>query len=193
MTAGSGIYHQEMPMGDKTGKMYGFQLWANLPKNNKMMEPRYRGIISNQIPIVKKGNGVQIKVIAGNYDGTVGPIRDVVINPEYYDIFIPKNVEYVQQTIKGNRVMFYVFEGKGYIETSINGTKEKKMVCDKNMVLFEDGDYIKISTDNNDLRFLMISGKQINESIAWYGPIVMNTDEELNIAYDELRKGTFIK
>ena len=193
MTAGSGIYHQEMPLGDLSGKMYGFQLWANLPKKNKMINPKYRGIIAKDIPEVTKENGIIIKIIAGSYEGISGPIKDVVINPEYFDITIPKGIEHIQDTIKDYCVMFYIFEGAGYIETLIDGSVEHKKIENRNMILFEEGEKIKIIAGETDLRFLMISGKPINEPIAWYGPIVMNTDEEIKTAYDELQKGTFVK
>ena len=193
MTAGSGIYHQEMPLGDDSGKMHGFQLWANLPQKNKMTAPKYMGVVSSDIPEVKKENGVCIKIIAGSYDGVRGPIHDAEIAPEYFDITLPQGLEYIQKTIVGHRVMFYVYEGSGYIETLESGAALQKRIENKNMVLFEDGENIKIGTNDSGLRFLMISGKPLNEPIAWYGPIVMNTDEELRIAYEELEKGTFVK
>ena len=193
MTAGSGVYHQEMPLGDNTGRMYGFQLWANLPKKDKMIAPMYREVLSKDIPDVKKENGVCIKIIAGNYEGICGPIKEVVINPEYFDITIPKDIEYIQETIPGYKVMFYVFEGTGFIETINKGLVNREKIENRNLVLFDEGEKIKVVTSDRELRFLMISGKPINEPIAWYGPIVMNTEKELEIAYSELQKGTFVK
>lgn len=193
MTAGSGIYHQEMPQGDKNGAMYGFQLWANLPAKYKMMDPRYRGILAADIPEIKKSDGSVIKVIAGTYEGTQGAITDVVTSPGYYDIFIPQGQEYELKTETGDTVIWYIFEGDGYIENSDSGNGKVQKAENGNLVLFEDGEYIKIKTEEKPIRFLMMTGKPIKEPVAWYGPIVMNTDEELRTAYDELEKGTFVK
>jgi quercetin 2,3-dioxygenase len=196
MTAGSGIFHQEMPHGTDGGAMYGFQLWANLPAEYKMMPPRYRGINAKDIPEIKKDDGIIIKVIAGSYEGIIGPVTDVVTSPEYYDIFIPAGLEYNQETREGDTVIFYVFDGNGYIEVPAEedeGARKYERVENRNLVLFGDGDCIKIKTKESGMRLLMISGKPINEPIAWYGPIVMNTEEELKIAYAELENGTFVK
>jgi redox-sensitive bicupin YhaK (pirin superfamily) len=194
MTAGSGIYHQEMPYGDSNGAMYGFQLWANLPAKNKMINPRYRGFISNDIPIVQKSGGIEIKVICGTIDGITGPIKDVVTSPEYFDISIPRNSNYIQNTKKGSTVLLYVYEGEGEIINNVEDENTNKTkIKNRTLVLFEDGDKIKITSNENGVKFLFISGMPIKEQIAWYGPIVMNTQEELRIAYDELEKGTFVK
>ncbi len=193
MTAGSGIYHQEMPQGDKNGAMYGFQLWANLPAKYKMMDPRYRGIRAADIPEIKKPDGSVIKVITGTYEDVQGAITDVVTSPGYYDIFIPRGQEYELKTETGDTVIWYIFEEDGYIENSVSGNGKVQKAENGNLVLFEDGERIKIKTEEKPIRFLMISGKPIKEPIAWYGPIVMNTDEELRTAYDELEKGTFVK
>jgi quercetin 2,3-dioxygenase len=186
MTAGSGIYHQEMPLGDDDGKMYGFQLWANLPRNKKMTEPRYRGVLSDTIPEVCKDSGVVIRVIAGCCDGVRGPVTDIAIDPEYLDISIPPDTAYVHQTVPGHRVLCYVFEGSGIAEPATE-------IENRNMIIFGDGDQIQISGAEQGLRFLLISGKPLNEPVAWYGPIVMNTEEELQTAYRELENGTFIR
>jgi redox-sensitive bicupin YhaK (pirin superfamily) len=205
MTAGSGIFHQEMPKGDKEGSMHGFQLWANLPSGHKMMDPRYRGLTSDQIPEVKRADGVLIKVIAGECDGIRGPIRDVVISPEYLDIFIPAGINFSLATTKGHTVFAYVIGGSAVFcdqsnpySYDIEGANYFDMNCGKaigngNLILFGDGDHITVSTEGSSVRFLLISGAPLHESIAWYGPIVMNTREELETAYKELRKGTFIK
>jgi redox-sensitive bicupin YhaK (pirin superfamily) len=196
MTAGSGIYHQEMPEGSPDGAMYGFQLWANLPAKDKMMSPRYRGFTAADIPEAKKDDGTVVKIIAGTYEGISGPVTDVVTSPEYYDISIPQGKDYIQKTKKGTTVIFYVFDGDAYIETGAKendgGQKEEK-IQNRNLILFEDGDAVKIRTKEHPVRFLMMSGTPIKERIAWYGPIVMNTDEELETALGELEKGTFIK
>jgi redox-sensitive bicupin YhaK (pirin superfamily) len=188
MTAGSGILHQEMPKGDNHGIMGGFQLWANLPASNKMMEPRYRDIKSDQIPVVSMDNGVNIKVICGKAEDTVGPVTDVVIGPEYLDITIPENAEYIHRTKTEHTVFAYVIDGEGYFES-----QKASLVDNQNVILFGDGEQILVSTGDKPIRFLLISGKPIGEPIAWRGPIVMNTDEELRIAFEEYRNGTFIK
>jgi quercetin 2,3-dioxygenase len=205
MTAGSGIIHQEMPKGDSQGAMHGFQLWANLPAANKMMDPRYRGIVSAEIPEVKEQNGTKIKVIAGTVGEVTGPVRDVVTAPEYLDITIPSGAVFTRPMPRGHTVFAYViggkglfckqndpfsydFEGAGYFDT-----ERGPIFGDGHLILFNDGDAITISTEQDFVRFLLVSGKPIREPIAWYGPIVMNTQEELRIAFDELDRGTFIK
>ena len=195
MTAGSGIYHQEMPEGSSDGAMYGFQLWANLPAKDKMMPPRYRGFTAADIPGGTKDDGTVVKVIAGTYEGITGPVTDVVTSPEYYDISIPPEKDVIQKTKKGTTVIFYVFDGEAYIETGTaeNGNVREEKVQNRNLILFEDGADIKIRTKEHPVRFLMMSGMPIKERIAWYGPIVMNTDEELETAFRELEDGSFVK
>ncbi len=188
MTAGNGILHQEMPKGDNHGVMGGFQLWANLPASHKMINPRYRDIKSGQIPVVSMDNGVEIRVICGRIDGTIGPVTDVVIEPQYLDVTIPENTEYVHPTLSGHTVFAYVIYGEGYFDT-----QKESPTLNHNIVLFDDGEQVNISTENSPVRFLLISGKPIGEPIAWRGPIVMNTDEELRTAFEEYRNGTFIK
>ncbi len=188
MTAGSGIIHQEMPKGDKSGKMYGFQLWANLPARDKMMNPRYRDVKNDQIPEVKLDNGATVKIIAGEVSGTKGPVQDIVIDPEYIDVTIPPNSEFRHLTKQGHTVFAYVINGEGYC-----CNQHDPIIDNGTIVLFDDGDEIIISTENHQLRFLLISGKPIGELVAWYGPIVMNTQEELEIAFEEYKQGTFIK
>jgi hypothetical protein len=205
MTAGSGIVHQEMPKGDEKGRMYGFQLWANLPSGKKMMNPRYRDVTSEQIPEVKLSNNTTIKIISGEVSGIKGPVQDIVIDPEYIDVSIPANSEFKHPTKRGHTVFAYVIDGQGYF------CREKKPftyeVQGKNyfdiqrdpfadngtIVLFDDGDEIIVITEKKKVRFLLVSGKPIAETVAWYGPIVMNTRKELEIAFEEYREGTFIK
>jgi redox-sensitive bicupin YhaK (pirin superfamily) len=205
MTAGSGIIHQEMPKGDAEGLMEGFQLWANLPKSRKMMAPRYRDVKSAQVPEVHLPNGAKIKIICGTIDGRQGPVQDIVIDPEYLDVTIPAHAEFIHKTKRGHTVFAYVIEGKGYFcpekepfSYEVEGTnyfdmQAEPMIGNGSLVLFGDGDQIAVSTENNPVRFLLISGKPIHEPVAWYGPIVMNTEDELRIAFDEYRDGTFIK
>ena len=189
MTAGSGIIHQEMPRqkGENT-LLWGFQLWANLPKSNKMMNPRYRDVKQEQIPEVSPQDGVKIGIICGEVNGIKGPVRDIVIDPEYLDIKIEPGVEFQHSVKTGYKVLAYIIEGQGYFESD-----KKKLIGTESILLFNDGDAVQIVTEDKPVRVLLISGKPLNEPVAWYGPIVMNTGEELQVAFDEYRKGTFIK
>lgn len=186
MTAGSGIIHQEMPKGDADGSMHGFQLWANLPASQKMMAPRYRGITAADIPEAALPDGVRVKVIAGEVAGVRGPMDRIVIDPEYLDCSVPAGVEFVHPTRRGYTAFLYVIGGRGVV-----GRTE---VRDKTLVLFEDGDELAASAaSDSPLRFLLLTGKPLGEPVAWRGPIVMNTEEELRVAFQEYRDGTFIK
>jgi len=205
MTAGSGIIHQEMPRGDTNGIMEGFQLWANLPKTHKMMEPRYRDVKSSQVPEVVRGSGARIKVISGTVQDVQGPVKDIVIDPEYLDVTVPSHTEFVHETKRAHTVFAYVIEGKGLFcnekdpfAYDMEGTnyfdmQREPLVGNGMLVLFSDGDTITVTTQGDPVRFLLISGKPIDEPVAWYGPIVMNTEDELRIAFEEYRNGTFIK
>ncbi|MDH3328944.1 MAG: pirin family protein [Desulfobulbaceae bacterium] len=205
MTAGSGVVHQEMPKGDPEGMMEGFQLWANLPAANKMMAPRYRDIQANLIPLVTLDNGVNIKIICGQVNGTAGPVKDIVIEPEYLDITVPPGTTYLHPTKPGHTVFVYVIDGAGFLcaektpftveARGVNyfDTQREPSVDNETLVLFEDGDHVYINTENEQMRFLLVSGKPINEPVAWNGPIVMNTREELQVAFEEYEKGTFIR
>ncbi|GFO64910.1 pirin family protein [Geomonas paludis] len=204
MTAGSGIIHQEMPLGDDEGLMWGFQLWANLPASHKMMPPRYRGIVAEEIPEVTM-NGIKVKVIAGTAGGVQGPVRDVVADPEYLDVTMPEGSTFTHAIKRGYTVLAYVIDGEGYFDHERNayehdmvGTNyfdlERRCECTaENLILFEDGDVVSVTTQGKPVRFLLISGKPIGEPVAWYGPIVMNTQEELQVAFEEYQKGTFVK
>lgn len=188
MTAGSGIVHQEMPQGDSEGSMEGFQLWANLPRSHKMMEPRYRDIKSSQVPEVVLENGTRVKVICGKVGKHEGPVKGIVIDPEYLDVTVPAKAEFTHPTKKGHTVFAYVIEGKGHFDARKDAPLENGSLC-----LFDDGDHVAITAEHGPVRFLLISGKPIGEPVAWYGPIVMNTEEELELAFEEYRNGTFIK
>jgi redox-sensitive bicupin YhaK (pirin superfamily) len=205
MTAGSGIIHQEMPKGQEDGLMWGFQLWANLPASHKMMDPRYRDVKSHQIPEVTLDHGVRVKIICGEVKGVKGPVQDIVIDPEYLDITVPLNSHLRYPVKRGHTVFTYIIEGKGYFDPGrdvyayeVEGRnyfdfKRECMMGSENLILFDDGDALAISTEEKPVRFLLISGKPIGEPVAWYGPIVMNTQEELRIAFEEYENGTFIK
>ena len=205
MTAGSGIIHQEMPKGDKKGRMGGFQLWANLPAKQKMMDPRYRDIKNSMIPEVKRKDGTTIKIICGKVDGVQGPVRDIVIDPEYLDVFVPSKTTFTHKVKSGHTVFAYVFEGEGYFDNGkdafayeVEGTnyfdfKRECLIQSESLVLYGDGEEINVTAADKAARFLLISGKPLKEPIAWYGPIVMNTQEELKVAFDEYDNGTFVK
>lgn len=186
MTAGSGIIHQEMPQRFE-GTLWGFQLWANLPASHKMMNPRYRDVAKEQIPEITLDNGVKIKIICGEFNGTKGPVQDIITDPEYLDVTIPSGSEFRYSVRRGYRVFAYIIESAGYFE------QDGELISSEHLVLFDDGNEVQITTRIKPVRFLLLSGKPINEPIAWYGPIVMNTEEELRMAFEEYRKGTFIK
>jgi redox-sensitive bicupin YhaK (pirin superfamily) len=189
MTAGSGIVHQEMPKKGVDGKMYGFQLWANLPASHKMMTPRYQEIQSKDIPVVSLENGVKIKIICGQVNGVQGPAKDIVIDPEYLDITIPPGVQYDHPTKSGYTAFAYIIGGKG--ETG-DETKSAE-VENQWLVLYQDGDQVHFKAGPGGMRILFVSGKPLGEPIAWGGPIVMNTQDELDLAFEEFRSGKFIK
>ena len=205
MTAGSGIIHQEMPKGDASSRIEGFQLWANLPAAEKMMSPRYRDVKSNDIPVITLENDVQIKIICGTVNNIHGPVQDIMIDPEYLDITVPAHTVYEHPVKPGHTVFAYVIAGQGYL------CKEKKpfiyeaegensfdmetdpLASNGTLILFEDGRSVHIETGDASIRFLLISGKPLNEPVAWHGPIVMNNQAELQLAFDEYRAGTFLK
>ncbi|WP_291328618.1 pirin family protein [Desulfovibrio sp. UCD-KL4C] len=185
MTAGSGIIHQEMPKGDKNGSMLGFQLWANLPASHKMIEPSYREINKDEIPEIVREDGTKIKIIAGTVDGIKGPAQNIAIDPEYLDCTVPTGLEFVHQTNNEYTAFIYIIDGQGIV----NGSKVKN----RSLVLFDKGDELAVTADKENLRFLLISGKPLNEPIFWRGPIVMSSMEELDQAFQEYKDGTFIK
>lgn len=186
MTSGSGIVHQEMPIDQKGGAMWGFQLWANLPSSHKMMEPRYRDIRHDMIPEVMLDNGVKVKIICGEVNGVKGPVEDIITDPEYLDITIPAGNSFAHDVQPGYTLFAYVIAGNGCFEP-------RKAIEPENLVIFSDGDRLEVTTPEDGVRFLLLSGKPIKESIAWAGPIVMNTQEELQVAFEEYRNGTFLQ
>ncbi|MFW9786487.1 MAG: pirin family protein [Candidatus Thorarchaeota archaeon] len=187
MTAGSGIIHQEMPQRSE-GAMMGFQLWANLPKSNKMMHPRYQDIKDSEIPVIETESGAKVRIICGKLHGTCGPVSEIVTDPEYMDVIVPAGKEFVHSVKKGHTVFAYVFEGEGYFDEN-----KENLIESEHLILFEDGDQVVAKASDKQLRFLLVSGMPIGEPIAWYGPIVMNNREELEVAFREYREGTFIK
>ena len=192
MTAGSGIIHQEMPKGQEDGLMWGFQLWANLPASQKMMDPRYQDIKSQQVTEITLDGGVKVKIICGEINGLKGPVQDIVIDPEYLDITVPPKSSFTHSVKRGHKAFAYVIEGEGYYDED-RDPNGFDMVGPESLVVFDDGDEVVISTEDGAVRALFVSGKPIGEPVAWHGPIVMNTQEELRIAFEEYEKGTFIK
>jgi quercetin 2,3-dioxygenase len=206
MTAGSGILHQEMPQGDPQGRMHGFQLWANLPASLKMTAPRYQDIASAQVPNITDDDGTVVRVICGDFWGKRGPVDGIAADPRYLDVWVPAGVR-KSLPVETNRHAFaYVFEGSGTFTAASQpfGVLTEKEVDDReirvreqtgnrSLVLFDSGDEVTVQAGEEGIRFLLVSGRPIEEPVAWYGPIVMNTQAELQQAVAELRDGTFIK
>jgi redox-sensitive bicupin YhaK (pirin superfamily) len=205
MTAGSGIIHQEMPKNANGDLLWGFQLWANLPTAEKMMAPRYREITRSMIPVVTAKNRVEVRIICGQLGDTQGPVEDIVIQPEYLDVSMPAETTWEHPVPRGKTALAYIVSGSAWFDPSGRGTCHAMsgvydtsfdtdcMIGAESVVLFEDGEAVQIRTGHESVRFLMISGNPLREPIAWYGPVVMNTDEELETAFREYREGTFIK
>ncbi|BCS94432.1 pirin family protein [Desulfoluna limicola] len=185
MTAGSGIIHQEMPKGNSSGQMHGFQLWTNLPASYKMMRPRYQGFTASRIPETSTPEGCLIKVIAGTVAGTTGPVSDIVTSPVYIDCMVPQGALFRHTTPADHTALIYGIEGKGRIgETDI---------ANRQLAHLSEGTEIVVEASETRFRFLLVTGKPIGEPVAWQGPIVMNTQEELDRAFTEYRSGTFVK
>ena len=188
MTAGSGIIHQEMPQESPTGTMWGFQFWANLPASHKMMAPRYQDVKAASIPEVTLDDGVTVKIIAGTVGGVPGPVTDIIIEPEMLDITVPPGTVYEHRVPEGHTAFVYILSGAASLDES--GDRYQR----ETVVLYErEGDSVKIETKQDPVRFIFVAGKPLGEPVAWGGPIVMNTREELRVAFDEYEKGTFIK
>ncbi|NOT24875.1 MAG: pirin family protein [Acidobacteria bacterium] len=205
MTAGSGILHQEMPKGDPQGRMHGFQLWANLPSSLKMTAPRYQDVTSNSIPEIVDDDGTRVRVICGDFWGKSGPVDGVAAAPRYLDISVPAGVRKRLVVETSRNAFAYVFEGSGVfkdasepraVQTELAGSDAPAMpdpISDRSLVVFDTGDEVVVQAGPTGIRFLLVSGLPIQEPVAWRGPIVMNTTEQLQQAYAELRSGTFIK
>jgi redox-sensitive bicupin YhaK (pirin superfamily) len=188
MTSGGGIMHEEMPQSGQD-EMIGFQLWVNLPAKLKMCQPRYQDIFADQIPQVTRVDGVKILVIAGEVDDVHGPVTEIEADPIYLDITVPQHGEFKYPVERGHTAFAYVFEGQGRFGTD----DEEKAVNHPRLVEFGDGDYVAAKATDQHVRFLLVSGKPLNEPIARYGPFVMNTQEEIQQALEDLRNGTFVK
>lgn len=190
MTAGGGILHEEMPHRDDAGRMYGFQLWANLPAAGKMMAPRYREVLDGDIPVVTLADGGRIRVIAGTVAGVAGPVRDIVTGPAYLDVELVAGCRFMHDVVSGDTVFAYVFAGEGTF-----GEHAAVTAGNRTLVSFGRGPETAISVraGADGVRFLLVSGRPLGEPVAWGGPIVMNTKEELAQAYRDLEQGTFIR
>ena len=188
MTSGGGIMHEEMPQSGQD-EMIGFQLWVNLPAKLKMCQPRYQDIFADQIPQVTRVDGVKILVIAGEVDDIRGPVTEIEADPIYLDITVPQHGEFKYPVERGHTAFAYVFEGQGRFGTD----DEEKAVNHPRLVEFGDGDYVAVKAIDQYVRFLLVSGKPLNEPIARYGPFVMNTQDEIQQALEDLRDGTFVK
>lgn len=187
MTAGSGIIHQEMPK-PVDGKMGGFQLWVNLPRSQKYHVPRYQEISPDMIPVDTLENGSKVRVIAGTYGRLTGPVREIIVDPEYLDVSVPANSKFYHQVRPGFTGIMYVFEGRCTV-----GVGDPVFLKNRNLALLAPGTVLDLTSGEDGCRFLWISGKPIGEPIAWGGPIVMNTKEEVDQAFTEYQNGTFIK
>lgn len=188
MTAGSGIIHQEMPKGDEKGRMHGFQLWCNLPAAEKMCTPRYRDVTAAMIPTVTTADGAVIRIICGKVGETAGPVEDITVAPQYLDIAVPAASEFSHPTRPGDTVVAYVIDGSASFAPD-----EKTESGNCSLLVFSDGDRIAVRTADQPVRFLLVSGRPLREPVAWRGPIVMNTEEELQTAFREYHEGTFLK
>lgn len=206
MTSGSGILHQEMPKGNSKGQMHGFQLWANLPSELKMTNPRYQDVNSSEIPEIFEDDGTRVKVIVGSFWGKTGPVDGIAADPQYLDIYVPPGVKKTFPVDTYRKTFAYIFDGSGafdsasiptgvLLEKEIRGEELniRDMSGNRTLVSFDTGDFVSVQAGENGIRFLLISGKPIQEPVAWHGPVVMNTREELIQAFDELKNGTFIK
>jgi redox-sensitive bicupin YhaK (pirin superfamily) len=189
MTAGSGIIHQEMPQGDSEGRMHGFQLWANLPSSLKMTAPRYQDIAARDIPEVVDDDGTKARIICGDMWGVAGPVDGVAADPNYIDVSVPPGKTKRLPVETTRHAFAYVFGGSARFDDA-STSKEAE---NRSLVLFDRGDEVVVHTGDRGVRFLLVSGKPIGEAVAWQGPIVMNTPEELRQAFEEFQAGTFLK
>lgn len=206
MTAGSGIMHQEMPQGNDRGQMHGFQLWANLPSSLKMTGPRYQDVSASDIPEIIDDDGTRVKVIVGSFWGKRGPVDGIAAEPQYLDITVPAGVRKTFKVDVERHAFAYIFEGSGSfrdasqpygvrVEKEINGQELhlRDMSGNRTLVQFDQGDEVTIQAGEHGIQFLLVSGKPLKEPVAWHGPIVMNTGEELREAVRDLQNGTFIR
>jgi quercetin 2,3-dioxygenase len=205
MTAGSGIIHQEMPKGDPEGRMHGFQLWANMPASLKMSDPRYQEVKSRDIPLVTDDDGTEVRIVCGSFWGKKGPVDGIETDPIYLDVTVPPGRRRTLPIETTRHAFAYVFAGSGKfcnasgplaVPTESVGWLDKNPPSEaenRSLVLFDRGDELTVQAGPDGVRFLLVSGKPLEEPVAWYGPIVMNTQEQLRQAFEELDRGTFLK
>ncbi|HEX5012168.1 MAG TPA: pirin family protein [Planctomycetota bacterium] len=205
MTAGRGILHQEMPRGDERGRMHGFQLWANLPAKLKMTAPRYQEVKARDIPVVDDDSGARVRVVCGTFRDTQGPVEDVAADPNYLDVTVPAGKRVALPVATARHAFAYVFEGEGKFCNASEplsvptepaqwlDQKPPTAAENRTLVLFDKGDEVSVQAGEKGVRFLLVSGQPLKEPVAWYGPIVMNTQEQLREAFAELQDGTFLR
>lgn len=204
MTAGSGIIHEEMPQGDTQDRMAGFQLWVNLPAKDKMTPPRYRDVKSSQIPLVHLANKSMVRVIGGTFDTVQGPVDDIFVEPLVLDVNLEPNSEFVCPTPLNHTFFAYLYKGGGafgayapqperHAPPTSDYNDASPTITAGSVVLFSSGDFITATTADQPVRFMLVGGKPLKEPVAWYGPIVMNTEGELEKAFEEFQIGTFVK
>jgi redox-sensitive bicupin YhaK (pirin superfamily) len=202
MTAGSGIIHQEMPKGDSEGRMHGFQLWANLPSSLKMTPPHYQEVKAGEIPVVTDDDGTQVRIVCGKFWGAEGPVDGIAAEPMYLDVSVPPVKRKTLPVATSRHAFAYVFAGGGKfanasdpqkVRTDVVGANSGVEADNRSLVLFDRGDEVTVQAGDQGIRFLLVSGEPIEEPVAWRGPIVMNTQEQLRQAFQELEQGTFLK
>jgi hypothetical protein len=205
MTAGSGIIHQEMPHGDAQGRMHGFQLWANLPASMKMTDPRYQEIKAADIPSVTEDDGTTVRIVSGSFWGRSGPVEGVAADPQYLDVSVPPGRRRSLPVDRSRNVFAYVFAGSGRFANASeplpviteriveSGEQDGYLADNRSLVVFDAGDEVTVQAGDEGMRFLLVTGKPLQEPIAWHGPIVMNTKDEIRQALDDYRAGTFLK
>jgi hypothetical protein len=192
MTAGGGLMHEEMPR-PREGKMGGFQLWVNMPAKLKLSRPRYQEVVDASIPVVERPDGARVRVVAGRCDEVQGPVTEIYADPEYLDVEVAAGADFVQPVTRSHAAFAYVFRGEGeFGVASDRGDLEGSLVKAPALVVFEDGDQVRVRAYDGPVRFLLVSGAPLGEPVARYGPFVMNTREEIERALDDLRAGTFI-
>jgi quercetin 2,3-dioxygenase len=205
MTAGSGILHQEMPQGDTAGRMHGFQLWANLPSSLKMTTPRYQDVPSGEIPVIADDDGTKVHVVCGTFWGKTGPVDGIAADPRYLDVWVPPGRRKTLPVETNRHAFAYIFDGSGTfrhasepfdVRTDTIGSPDTAKAAEmgnRSLVLFDSGDEVTVQAGEKGMRFLLVSGQPLEEPVAWYGPIVMNTEAEIRQAMTDLQNGTFIK
>jgi quercetin 2,3-dioxygenase len=200
MTAGSGIIHQEMPKGDAQGRMHGFQLWANLPAAQKMTPPRYQEVKAPEIPLITDDDGTAVRIVCGSFWGKRGPVDGIATDPTYLDVSVPPGQKKTLPVETTRHAFAYVFAGSGKFSNASAPQAVKTEIVgggtvagNRSLVLFDSGDEVTVQAGDEGIRFLLVSGKPLQEPVAWHGPIVMNTQEQLRQAMEELQQGTFLK